>query len=121
MWASLGSLIQMREGVGQLLDDWVDTRAKETGLTKLIGRNSDPQLELGSILTEADRSKALQLELERKILEKEAVAPAAETASLHRGRSGRGLQRIPRRGFLPRIRHAGSNYSRCSPAITTLQ
>lgn len=69
----LGSLVQVREGVGQLLDDWVDARAKETGLTKLIRRKSVLQLELGSILTEADRSKALQLEFERKILVQEAI------------------------------------------------
>jgi hypothetical protein len=69
----LGSLVQVRESVGQLLNDWVDARAKETGLTKLIHRKSALQLELGTILTEAERSKALQLEFERKILEREAV------------------------------------------------
>jgi hypothetical protein len=40
----LGSLVQVREGVGQVLDDWVDTRAKERGLTKLIHRKSAPGL-----------------------------------------------------------------------------
>lgn len=69
----LGSLVQVREGVGQVLEDWVDARAKEKGLTKLIRRKSGPQIELGSILTESDRTKAQQLELERKVLEKEAT------------------------------------------------
>ena len=69
----LGSLVQVREGVGQVLEDWVDARAKEKGLTKLIRRKSGPQIELGSILTESDRTKAQQLELERKVLENEAT------------------------------------------------
>jgi len=69
----LGSLVQVREGVGQVLEDWVDARAKEKGLTKLIRRKSGTQIELGTILTESDRAKAQQLELERKVLEKEAT------------------------------------------------
>ena len=71
--SELGSLVQVREGVARLLDDWVEARAKELGLTKLVRRESGQQLELGSILTEADHSRAQQLELERKILESEAV------------------------------------------------
>ncbi len=69
----LGSLVQVREGIGQVLEDWVDARAKEKGLTKLIRRKSGTQIELGSILTESDRAKAMQLELERTILEEEAT------------------------------------------------
>jgi hypothetical protein len=69
----LGSLVQVREGVGQVLEDWVDARAKEKGLTKLIHRKAGPQIELGSILTASDRAKAQQLELERKVLEEEAA------------------------------------------------
>ena len=71
--SELGSLVQVREGVARLLDDWVEARAKEKGLTKLVRRKSGQQLELGTILTEADHSRAQQLELERKILESEAV------------------------------------------------
>lgn len=69
----LGSLVQVREGVGQVLEDWVDAQAKDKGLTKLIRRKVSTQQELGTILTDADRQKARQLELERKVLENEAV------------------------------------------------
>jgi hypothetical protein len=68
----LGSLVQVREGVGQVLDDWVESRAKDKGLTKLIRRTSGPQIELGSVLTDADRARAQQLELERRVLEADA-------------------------------------------------
>ena len=69
----LGSLIQVREGVGQVLEDWVEARAREKGLTKLIRRRSSPQIELGTILTDSDRIRAQQLELERKVLAQEAT------------------------------------------------
>jgi hypothetical protein len=69
----LGSLVQVREGVGQVLDDWVDAQAKDKGLTKLIKRKASAQLELGTIVTDGDRAKARQLELERKVLENEAA------------------------------------------------
>lgn len=69
----LGSLVQVREGVGQVLDDWVDAQAKDKGLTKLIKRKASAQLELGTIFTDGDRAKAKQLELERKVLENEAA------------------------------------------------
>lgn len=69
----LGSLVQVREGVGQVLDDWVDAQAKNKGLTKLIKRKASAQLELGTIVTDGDRAKAKQLELERKVLENEAA------------------------------------------------
>jgi hypothetical protein len=69
----LGSLIQVREGVAQVLDDWVDARAKDRGLTKLIRRNIGAQMELGSILTYDERAMARQREVERKLLEHEAT------------------------------------------------
>lgn len=69
----LGSLVQVRESVGQVLDDWVDNRARAKGLTKLIYRKPSRQLELGTFLSDMDRAKARQLELERKVLEDEAV------------------------------------------------
>jgi hypothetical protein len=69
----LGSLIQVREGVAQVLDDWVDVRAKDKGLTKLIRRNTGAQMELGSILTYDERAMARQHERERKLLEQEAT------------------------------------------------
>ena len=69
----LGSLVQVRESVGAVLDEWVDRQAKDKGLTKLIRKDSGRQLELGSIVDDLTREKARQLELERKILENEAA------------------------------------------------
>ncbi|CAN7565682.1 Eco57I restriction-modification methylase domain-containing protein [Variovorax sp. LjRoot178] len=68
----LGSLVQVRESVAQVLEDWVDTRARAKGLTKLIPSDSGLQLELGSLLTEAYLARARQLELDRQLLESEA-------------------------------------------------
>ena len=69
----LGSLVQVRESVGAVLDEWVDRRAKDKGLTKLIRKDSGRQLKLGSIVDDLTREKARQLVLERKILENEAA------------------------------------------------
>ncbi|MBK8058261.1 MAG: hypothetical protein IPK33_10380 [Gemmatimonadetes bacterium] len=69
----LGSLVQVREGVGQVLDDWVEARAKDKGLTNLLQGKVSQQMELGTLVTEAQRAKALQLEFERKVLENEAA------------------------------------------------
>ena len=74
----LGSLVQVRESVAQVLDEWVDARAREKGLTKLFRRPAEGQLELGSILTDADRERVSQLELERKVFEVEAQQLEAE-------------------------------------------
>jgi len=76
--SELGSLVQVRESVAQVLDEWVDARAREKGLTTLLGRRAEGQLELGSFLTDADRARARQLELERKVLEDEARQIEAE-------------------------------------------
>lgn len=69
----LGSLVQVRESVGAVLYEWVERRAKDKGLTKLIRKDFGRQLELGSIVDDLTREKARQLELERKILEDEAA------------------------------------------------
>ena len=76
--SELGSLVQVREAVAQVLDDWVDATAREKGLTKLAGRREHGQLELGSILTDWDRQQARQLELELGVLEEEARQLKAE-------------------------------------------
>jgi len=68
----LGSLVQVRESVERVLDDWVDAKAREKGLTKIIAPKEKKQLELGAILTEADKKHARQLQLERRVLEDEA-------------------------------------------------
>jgi hypothetical protein len=69
----LGSLVQVREGVGPILDEWVNTRAKNMGLSTLVPQQSGPQLELGSILTDLTREQTQQLVLERNVLENEAL------------------------------------------------
>ncbi len=69
----LGSLVQVRESVTRVLDDWVDVEARSKGITKVIKQTSEKQLELGTIKTDADRVRAKQLELERKVLEGEAA------------------------------------------------
>lgn len=76
--SELGSLVHVRESVAQVLDEWVDARAHEKGLTKLVGRRAEGQLDLGSILTDSERARAHQLELERKVLEDEARKLEAE-------------------------------------------
>jgi hypothetical protein len=76
--SELGSLVQVRESVAQVLDEWVDARARDKGLTKVFGRRAGGQLQLGSILTDSERERARQLELERKVLEGEARQLGAE-------------------------------------------
>ncbi|MBL8529772.1 MAG: Eco57I restriction-modification methylase domain-containing protein [Burkholderiales bacterium] len=68
----LGSLIKVRESVERVLDQWVDARAREKGLTRILGRGAHPQLELGSILTDLEMEQARQLVLQRRVLEEEA-------------------------------------------------
>jgi hypothetical protein len=70
--SELGSLVQVREGVERVLDDWVEARAREKGLTRVFTPEEHPQLELGSILADLEREQARQLQLERLLLEAEA-------------------------------------------------
>ena len=67
----LGSLVQVREGVERVLEDWVDARAKEKGLTKLVATRVAPQASF-EFIDEQDRERARQLDLERRVLESEA-------------------------------------------------
>ena len=69
----LGSLIQVREGVTRALDNWVDAEAQSRGITKVFEPTTGKQLELGSIKADAERARAKQLALERKVLEQEAA------------------------------------------------
>jgi len=66
----LGSLVQVRERVAQVLAEWVEARAREKGLTKLIQR-PDVQPTF-AFVDEMDRRRAGQLELERRVLKDEA-------------------------------------------------
>ena len=69
----LGSLVQVREGVTRVLDDWVEAEARSRGITKILRPAHEQQLELGDLLTQAARARAQQLELERTALEEEAA------------------------------------------------
>ena len=69
----LGSLVQVREGVTRVLDDWVDAEARSRGITRILQPAHEQQLELGDLLTQAARARAQQLELERTALEEEAA------------------------------------------------
>ncbi len=68
----LGSLIQVRESVERVLEQWVSARAREKGVTRVFGRREHPQLELGSILSDLETEQARQLELQCRVLEAEA-------------------------------------------------
>jgi hypothetical protein len=71
----LGSLVQVQEGVTRVLDEWVDAQAKEKGLTKLLPatEKKKDQLHFGELVNEVVRDKAGQQELQRSILEDEAL------------------------------------------------
>ena len=69
----LGSLVQVREGVTRVLDDWVGAEAHARGITRILQPTDEEQLELGGLRTEAARAHAEQLALERKVLEDEAA------------------------------------------------
>jgi hypothetical protein len=66
----LGSLVQVREGVAQVMNDWVEARAREKGLTKFAA----PRAGQGTfeLVERLDRERAKQLQLERRILRDEA-------------------------------------------------
>ena len=72
----LGSLIQVRESVADVLGDWVKERAKEKRLTRIVGRpKGGPLL---PVVAEMDRKKAGELDLQRRLLEEEARRIEAE-------------------------------------------
>ena len=68
----LGSLIQVREGVSAVLDDWVEDRAKAKGLGKFIRDKDMPLFDLGGITDEVDQEHVRQLVLQRAALQEEA-------------------------------------------------
>jgi hypothetical protein len=69
----LGSLIQVRESVTRVLDEWVDRQAKDRGITRIRAPKDTGQLVLETIVTEVERDQRKQMELERLLLEEEAV------------------------------------------------
>jgi hypothetical protein len=68
----LGSLIQVRESVTRVLDEWVDRQAKEKGITRVRAPKDTGQLVLETIVTEVEQDQRRQMELERRVLEEEA-------------------------------------------------
>ena len=68
----LGSLIQVRESVTRVLDEWVERQAKDKGITRIRAPKDTEQLVLDTIVTEVERGQRKQLELERRVLEDEA-------------------------------------------------
>lgn len=68
----LGSLIQVRESVTRVLDEWVDRQAKDKGITRVRSPRDTGQLVLEPIVSEVERDQRKQLELERRLLEEEA-------------------------------------------------
>ena len=68
----LGSLIQVRESVARVLDEWVDRQAKDRGLTRVRAPKDTGQLVLEIIVTEVERDQRKQMELERRLLDEEA-------------------------------------------------
>jgi hypothetical protein len=74
----LGSLVQVGEGVARVLDEWVEAQAKAKGITKLIKAKESPQLSLETIDVAARRERVEQMDLERQVLEGEAIRIRAE-------------------------------------------
>lgn len=74
----LGSLVQVGEGVARVLDEWVEAQAKAKGITKLIKTKESPQLSLEAIDVAARRERVEQMDLERQVLEEEAIRIRAE-------------------------------------------
>jgi len=68
----LGSLVQVREGVQQVLDRWIETRAREKGITRILPPSAEQAT--FDFLEEMNRGRARQLELERRVFEDEARA-----------------------------------------------
>jgi hypothetical protein len=68
----LGSLIQVRESVTRVLEEWVDRQAKAKGITRVRAPRDTDQLALGTIGAELEQGQRAQLELERRLLEQEA-------------------------------------------------
>lgn len=83
----LGSLVQVREGVAQVLNDWVEGRAREKGLTKFAAPMAR-QSAFG-FLEQIDHERARQLELERRILKDEADRLEAELITALEGEAAR--------------------------------
>lgn len=70
----LGSLVQVREGVSAVLDDWVEAQARRKGLGAIVRPKSMPLFEAAGIAEDFDHDQAQQRVLKRALLEEEAAA-----------------------------------------------
>ena len=83
----LGSLVQVREGVTRVLDDWINAEARVRGITRVLQPANEQQLDLGDLRIEVASAHSEQLELQRIALEEEAAGlrrellAAVETAA----------------------------------------
>jgi len=69
----LGSLVQVRESVARVIDEWVEARAREKGLKKIFP-TPEPRQPAFEFLKDYDQKRIRQLELERQLMESEARA-----------------------------------------------
>lgn len=78
----LGGLIQVQEGVSQVLETWVEQQAKAKGLHRLTDRREKrDQPEFGNIVDEAVAVRTNKLQLQRAQLESEAARIRADLLS----------------------------------------
>src|SRR5207245_1174133 len=69
----LGSLVRVRESVSRVLEDWADQQAKARGITKPLAPRQTKQMQLGTIVDDAERQRVKQLVLQRRLLDEEAA------------------------------------------------
>jgi hypothetical protein len=76
----LGGLIRVDDDVSAILEKWVNEKAEQQGLTKLLKttERKKEQLQFGDLVSDAVRQKAEQQELKRALLEDEAARIRAE-------------------------------------------
>lgn len=68
----LGSLVQVREGIAGVLDDWTQERAEKKGLARMVRKRTTAQQELGAVSSDFHAAKQ-RLEA-RALLERESTA-----------------------------------------------
>lgn len=76
----LGGLIRVDDDVSAILEQWVNEKAEQQGLTKLLKTTEQKkdQLQFGDLVSDVVRQKAEQQELKRALLEDEAARIRAD-------------------------------------------
>lgn len=72
----LGSLVQVREGIASVLDDWTQDRAEKKGLARVVRKRSTAQQDLGAVSSEFEAAR--QRYEARAVLERESSALQGE-------------------------------------------